>query len=78
MNVILVQDDMDRIAGEKRYGVGIYPCNEQLAALEHEDDLMDRLLETEVLERVYGPSEDAAFHNAEMVCKEEGYTIVTI
>jgi len=69
MRVFLRQDDIDR-HGEgcdcglcnsngKSIGIGIYD-------IEHPD---------EVVERVYAPSEDAAEHNAKLVCAGKGYEV---
>jgi len=76
MKVCLIVDDMDH-HGEgcdcglcnsngKSYGVGIFPKKATRTATEASDPL----------DRVYGPSEDAALSNARQVCKDNGWTPV--
>lgn len=74
MNVVLILDDQDHHdegcscgvcnANGKSYGVGIYPAT------------AGGITTGEVVERVYGPSEDAAMHNAKKVAWELNYRIV--
>ncbi len=71
--VVLTLDDQDHHgagcncglcnSNGKSYGVGIFPSSSDGAVI------------GEVLERVYGPSEEAAMHNAKMVCKKSRYVI---
>lgn len=74
MNVVLIYDDQDHHgsgcecglcnANGKSYGVGIHQSTSH------------GIIVGEVFERVYGPSEEAAMHNARQVCEEKGYVIV--
>lgn len=79
MIVALFLDDIDRhgecYCGDcnsngKSYGVGIFKITE----LEHVGSVhVDSVREDDPLERVYGPSEEAAFQNARDTCDENGW-----
>lgn len=60
------------------YGVGIYEftceCNGHDTCCEHEDMLNSC---PEPIERVYSCSEESAYSEAERVCKEKGYAIMS-
>lgn len=72
--VVLLQDDIDRDTDRaglhpfnsngKAYGVGAYPFD---------NDDRDEVLDTDVLFRVYAPSEQSAYINARLVAIEKGY-----
>ena len=75
MKVILLQDDIDYYDGEKHIGVAIFKYDESFQ-LEDKESLDDYLASKDCIDRVYGPSEEAAMHNALLECSENNYEVV--
>ena len=75
MKVILHQEDIVRYGGEKHVGIGIYEYDESFD-LSNEEAFDGFLAAGESIERVYGPSEYAAMHNAKLECEQKNYEIV--
>ena len=70
--VFLRQDDKDEYNG---IGVGIYPAPRPAVSESEADKIR---LEQEVIERVYGPSETAAWDNARLRCHEAFWIIAEV
>lgn len=86
MHVVVLLDDTDWHgsgctcglcnANGKSYGVAIYNALQTPEASDG-DDFHERLREQEPLARVYGPSEDAAYHNARLEAAQAGWMEVS-
>ena len=75
MKVILLQDDIDRYGGENHIGVAIYKYDESFE-LKDEESRDGYIASQDCIERIYGPSEETAMHNALLECSENNYEVV--